>query len=245
MKLSILKVITIEVMIVAFGILALGFAKDSFAADPNNYSEISVGLNYQDGQSELIDSDDVTTTRIPVSLTHKKDKFSFGITLSHVTVDDQYREEQGLGDTVLSLGYDLNKAFTVTLKEKIATGDEDKNLSTGKNDTSLQIDFETPMLDRRSTVFATAGHKFVGKNSELNMQNSSFASVGTGYIYNNRTKIGVSLDYRQSIFEDLDDQLGLSAYIDKPLNDTYSLSAFAGYDNTQSSSIGVTLSGKF
>lgn len=241
MKLSIYKIISMQVAIVLLGILALSFAKKANA----DVTTITTGVFYIDGQSDTINSDDVSAFSIPLLISHKQDKFTFGVALSHLSVESGSIDEKGMGDTTLSVGYDVTDAFKISLKEKLATGDEEKGLSTGKNDTSIQLDYFSPLKDNKSSIFATVGHKFVGKKDGLNLQDVSYSSIGTGYIYNNKTSVGVSLDYRESIFSNLDNQLGLSAFINQTLNDTYSLSAFAGYDNTQTGSIGVSLTGKF
>jgi len=245
MRVPIYKVIAMEITIVLIGVIALATAKNAFAEVEIPSSSITTGIQFMDGQSETTNLDDIQTRLVPVSLTHKKDRFTFGISFSHLAIEGHGIEEQGLGDTKLSIGYDINSAFKVSLIEKIATGDDERYLSTGRNDTAVQVDFSSPMMNPKNAIFAKVGYNFVGKRSDFDLQNSSYLSIGTGYLIQDRTKIGVSLDYRQSIFSDLDDQLGLSAHIDKPLNDTYNLSAFAGYDNTQTSTIGVTLTGKF
>jgi len=222
----------------------LSFATLTQSVHAADGTKVTTGLFFINGQSETIDSDDVTSTSIPLLISIKKDKLSFGVSVAHLTVKSGAVSEQGMGDTQITLGYDITDTFGIKLKEKFATGDEQKGLSTGENDTSIQLDYFT-LANNQSSIFGSLGYKFVGKVSGLDMQDSLYASVGTGYINSNKTSIGVSLDYRQSIFKNLDNQLGLTAFVSKPLNSTYSLSGFAGYDDTQTSSIGVSLTTKF
>lgn len=233
------KIIVLSIVLILLGTLSL--SKMAQAADS---TKLTTGVFYANGQSDTINSDDVTSISIPLLLSVKKDKLSFGVSMSYLSVESGSINEQGLGDTTLAMGYDLTNNFTVKLKEKLPTGDKNRSLSTGKNDTSVQLDYFT-VANQNVSYFGSVGYKFVGKTTGLNMQDSAYASIGTGRVYGDKTSIGVSLDYRESVFKNLDDQLGIAAFISRPLNDTYSLSGFAGFDTTQTNSIGVSLTSKF
>lgn len=236
---SINKIISLHITIILFGLIPLPSLV--YAADS---SKLTSGLFYIDGQSDIINSDDVSALSIPLLLSVKQDKLSFGVAVSYMSIESGSLDETGLGDTIVSMGYDLTDSFTLKLKEKFATGDAHKGLSTGKNDTSVQLDYFTKMGNQTS-LFTTLGYKSVGKISGFNMQDTLYASVGTGYLYPTKTSIGVSLDYRESIFKNLDDQFGIAAFVSKPLSSTYSLTGFASYDITQTRSLGVSLTTKF
>lgn len=222
------------------------FAQAETTENSGFTTKLSTGFFYSSGQSETINSSDSTTSSIPLMLSFKKERLSIGLSTAYISVDSDSFDAQGMGDTTVSVGYDISESpwFTVKLKEKFATGDENKGLSTGKNDTTLQLDYFYPIKSNTS-VFASLGHKFVGKVSGLSMQDTISASLGMGYIYPNKTNIGVSLDYRQSIYKALDDQTGAALFVSKPLNKTYSLSAFGGYDSSETTTAGVTLTTKF
>ena len=209
-------------------------------------TKLSTGFFYSSGQSDTINSSDSTTSSIPLMLSFKKARLSIGLATAYTSLDSDSFDAKGMGDTTVSVGYDITESpwFTVKLKEKFATGDENEGLSTGENDTTLQLDYFYPIKPNTS-VFASLGHKFVGKVSGLSMQDTVSASVGMGYIYSNKTNIGVSLDYRQSIYKNLDNQTGAALFVSKPLNKTYSLSAFGGYDSSETSTAGLTLTTKF
>ncbi len=241
-KKSIFKVVLLEVTIVMSFIFALGFAKQSIAAE--DFS-VSIGYSETQGLSELVNRDDVNTRIVPIEVTKNFGKLQFGVILQQVKVDFANIENQGIGDSILSLGYNINDAFSVSLKEKIATGDEKRFLSTGENDTLIQLDFNQPMMNPKALLFAQFGHRFAGKNNSLKTQDGYYAYLGTGYTYANQTQVGVKLNYQERLFSNLDDRLGLSAYINKPISDNYSLSAFAGFDKTETTTIGVSLTGKF
>lgn len=209
-------------------------------------TKISTGLFYSSGQSDTIDTDDATTNSIPFMVSLKQGDFSFGLSTAYISVDSDNFNTKGIGDTTASIGYDLteNPWLTVKLKHKFATGDETEGLSTGKSDTSVQLDYFYPVKSNTS-LFANVGHKFVGKVSGVAMQDTNYGSIGSGYIFSSKTNIGVSLDYRQSVFSDLDDQVGASVFLSRPITKTYSLSGFGSYDNTQTISTGLTVTAKF
>ncbi|MBN2866725.1 MAG: hypothetical protein JXK16_12020 [Thiotrichales bacterium] len=232
-----------------FGLALAGlslFAQASTTENSGFTTKLTTGFFYSSGQSDTINSSDATTSSIPLMLSFKKDRLSMGVSTAYLMVDSDSFNAEGMGDTTFSIGYDITESpwFTVKLKEKFATGDETEGLSTGKNDTSLQLDYFYP-IKTNTSVFASIGHKLVGKVSGADMQNTTFASVGMGYLYPNKTNIGVSLDYRQSIYKSLDDQTGASLFVSKPLNKTYSLSAFGGYDSSETTTAGITLTTKF
>lgn len=236
---TIFKNILLSIIILVLGIIAL-----DTVASANENTKLTTGLFYVDGQGDTINKDNVTSTSAPLLLSIKNDKLSFGVSIAYMSIKSGSLQESGLSDTIISLGYDLNNQFSVKLKQKVATGDANKGLSTGKDDVSVQLDYFTN-LNNQISLFTTLGYKNVGKVEELNMQDSLYASVGTRHIFNNKTRIGVSLDYKESIFKNLENQLGIAAFVSKPLSSTYSLTGFAGYDLTKTKSIGVSLTTQF
>ena len=234
-------------LFLGLGVVLSGLTATVNATETSPFTtKVSTGLFYSNGQSETIDTSDSTTTSVPLMISIKKDRLSVGLSTAYLSVDSDAYNADGMGDTTFSVGYELTESpwLTLKIKEKFATGDETQGLSTGENDTSIQLDYFYP-LESNTSVFASIGHKLVGKVGGVAMQDTNYASVGVGYIYPNKTNIGTSLDYRQSIFKNLDDQVGASIFVTKPLTKTYSISAFGGYDSTQTSTAGFTLTTKF
>ncbi|NPA72736.1 MAG: hypothetical protein GXO35_07905 [Gammaproteobacteria bacterium] len=213
----------------------------SLAADS---VKLTTGFFSSDGQSDIVNIPNSSTQSIPLMLSVRKGKLSLGLSTGYVSIKSGTLNEAGMGDTTLSLGYTLSDTFSVKIKEKFATGDAAKNLSTGKEDTSVQLDY-FGQVNQSQSLFATAGYKFTGKVAGANMQDASYASVGTGYMLASKISIGASLDFRESSYKTVDSKLGITAFASKPLSKTYSLAGFAGYDNTQTSSLGVSLTTKF
>ena len=246
MKTPLHKLFILEVAIVVVVIITLIFSKKVMA---NNHQptevQIKLGLKSLNGQSQITNITPAKVWEVPISLLVKKAKLSFEVEFKQVTLKSKYMIKQGMGDTLLSLGYQIDEQFEISLKEKVSATSSNKYLTTGKNETSLQINYNSPMIKANNRLFATMGYTFTDKSSKFNLQNQAYASLGTKYLLKTKTQIGISLDYKENIFTHLDDQMGLTAYIDQPINSIYNLSAFAGYDITQTSTIGVTLSGKF
>lgn len=243
MKIPIFKLFILEVVIVLVVVITLLLAKPVSAAEQTEFN-INIGLQSLNGQSEINPSDSINILEIPVALSAKNSGFYYGVELKKLKAEYQGLNKQGYGDTTLTFGYDLNKQFQISLKEKLAFTST-KGLSTGVNDTSIQLDFNSEMSQANRSLFATIGYTFTEKSRDYRLQNRPYISLGTGFKLKSNTQFKLNLKYRQNIFAELDDQLGLKAVIDQPLNNTYNLSAFAGIDNTQTSTIGVTLNGKF
>lgn len=207
---------------------------------------ISTGIFYAHGQSTTVNTADSKTTSVPLMVNLKKDKLAMSLSTAYVSMEAGDTKATGLSDTTLSLGYDITEMpwWTVKLKHKFATGSADDGLSTGKEDTALQLESFYP-LNSTMSLFTTLGYKWVGKVTGLSMKDTTFASIGGGYSYSSTTNFGASFDYNQSVFTTLEDQVGASVFASKKLNNTFNISAFISYDNTKTTSAGSTISAKF
>lgn len=222
------------------------------AAEPAT-TKISSGLFYSDGQSQTVNSPNSTMYSVPLMLSVSKGRVHSTLSTAYLNVQSRYPNNPsqnstgtGVGDTTLSLGYDLTESpwLTAKVKYKFATGDKNKGLSTGKDDISTQLDYFKP-TSTRSSVFATLGYKFVGKVSGVQMQDSVYGSLGAGYLFPSKMSVGVSVDYRQKTFKTASDQTGGSLFLSQTLTKQWSLAGFGSYDSTQTSSLGMTLTRKF
>jgi len=90
--------------------------------------------------------------------------------------------ESGAGDTIISLGYTVAQknpgAMLLSLgsRIKLATADPAKNLGTGENDYTLQVDGYYGHSG--FAPFYTVGYIFVGDTEEIAYKNISYASTG-------------------------------------------------------------------
>ncbi len=207
-------------------------------------------------------SADNKTYSIPLMLSWSYQRFNGSIATSYVKGNNN---EAGLGDTTLSLGYTLINTPNINfiLKEKFATGNKEKGLGTGENDTSIQFDYFT-LLNNQMSFIASAGYIFIGKSTQTGkgqpskhdntkkqsaknsaMQDATYASIGTNYRLTATTGIGLLLDYQQSSDSNLDEELSLSLFLNQSLNSSWSISALIAHDNQHSNSLGLTLTTRF
>jgi hypothetical protein len=198
------------------------------------------------------------TYAIPLMVSGYYQRYSGSLTTSYLKENG---DSFSLGDTTLSLGYDISNAsgFTVILKEKFATGNEEKGLSTGKNDTSLQLDYATALTNRTSLI-ASIGYTFVGKKDKTplgqgkkkggqqganDVQNRHYSSLGLAYALSNRNTLGTLLDIQESLYKNQGKQTNLSLLMSHALSNTHSLTILYAHDNSQTNHIGLTFTSQF
>lgn len=113
------------------------------------------------------------------------------------------RKAAGLGDIVLAANRTLwtQGPWLIDLgaKFKIATGDKNEGLGTGKNDYAIQA--EVYRVLNSHTVFGTLGYKKMGDPDGLDLKDPLFTALGWSYRTSQQTAIGLSYDYRQKITE--------------------------------------------
>jgi hypothetical protein len=107
--------------------------------------------------------------------------------------------ERGLGDVILRATYaldtlvDTSSLIDLTAKVKLATADEDRELGTGKNDYSLQLDVARAF--GKFMPYGTLGYKIMGDPDEFDLNNIWFASAGTDYSINPTLTLGTVFEF--------------------------------------------------
>ncbi|MDX1796706.1 MAG: hypothetical protein R3219_08265 [Hydrogenovibrio sp.] len=233
-------------------LLAGGLLVQNAYAEDEVVTKISTGLFYASGQSQTFGSSDSTLYSVPFLVSWKYNRFRASLSTAYLNVDNRFPDlgttvkANGMGDTTVSLGYDLTEApwLTLKVKHKFATGNKDDGLSTGKDDTSVQLDYFAP-VNTKTSAFATLGYKFVGKVDGYTMQDSAYGSVGVAYLFPTKTSVGISADYRQTTYTNLKDQTGGSLFVSQKVSKAWSVSGFGSYDNTETTSLGLTVTRKF
>lgn len=239
-------------MIKYFLVVLCMFSGSVLAADSAWKARVSSGLFYSSGQSQTTGSADSTMYSVPLMISLASDRMHANLSTSYMDISSKYpttgnvSKVSGMGDVTLSLGYDLTESptWTLTYKHKFAVANVKKGLSTGKDDNYLQLDYFST-LGQRTSVFGTAGYKFVGKVSGSNMKDSAYGSLGMGYFFPSKTSVGVSADYTESTYKALKDQTGASVFLGQSLSKVWSTALFASYDNTSTTSAGLTFTRKF
>ena len=115
------------------------------------------------------------------------------------------RTDSGLGDVVLGAAYlamtgpDVPFMLEVGAKAKLATAEEEKNLGTGENDYSLQV--EAFKVMGAFTPFATLGYRYYGDPPDIEFRNVMYGSLGSTYRLSAQTSFGAAYDFRERIVE--------------------------------------------
>ena len=179
---------------------------------------LSAGFDYSTGKYGGTKS--INILSIPFTATYETDKWTFKVTVPYISISGAgagvlpgmvrtgpkstnqtvTTTQSGLGDVILSAGYEFYSGDALTLdavgKVKLGTADETKGLGTGMNDYSGQIDGY--YVVSTTTFFATAGYKLVGSPVGLNLNNVAFGTLGISQKLDNTDSAGVMLDAAQS-----------------------------------------------
>lgn len=204
----------------------------------------SSGLFYLHGQTDTTEKTPITALSVPISISHRDQSWFGRIStawLQQSTDDNGTQTVEGMGDTYLSLGYTFQQMpnLQLSLKYKLATGDENKGLSTGENDLGFQLDY-FQQLNSQYAGFTTVGYSLNGKPSQTDIQNTTYASLGFGKNIGARWQIGMSVDYQQSLYRSLEDQTALSVFSGYLAANKTSWGLMAAYDNTETLSLGLS-----
>ena len=224
------------------------FCSTGIQAADQAVSTIATGLFYSQGQSQETGQSDTRSVAVPLIISTQYQRFytaisSYAAQLSSDNLTNSTVENSpGLGDLTLALGYNVSRdaRWRVQVKQKLATGDTDKGLSTGENDTALQLDF-FDSIDHEHFLFYTLGYKWVGKVSGLNMRNPLYSTIGLGQFVTPSSAVSLSLDYFQSQYRDLEDAVSLSLSTNHIFNPTWALSGFGSYDSSDTFGIGISI----
>lgn len=211
-------------------------------------AQLLLGGFYASGQSDTVASTDSEVIGIPVGLNIQKGRWSGSVLTSYLNADRKddtltNQSVSGIGDTFITVGYDLTQMpwVTLSLNHKIPTGSVAKGLSTGKSDTGIQLDYFNT-LSASNSVFASVGYKSVGRVSGVAMQDPMNASVGVSQFLTNSVYVGGSIDYNESIYTALKDTTGVSLFSGISLSKRHQLLLTTYYDNTDSYQISANIS---
>ncbi len=215
----------------------------------------STGLEYSTGTYG--GADDIEDLYIPLQGRIDFDRISFNLTVPYLsvrgpegtTVTDVNGEpvpgsgetitESGLGDIIAGVtlydvvySRDLGVALDLTGKIKFGTADEAKGLGTGEQDYTVRADLYK--LFERFTLLGSAGYKFRGDPTDVDLENVMLGSIGAVYLPNETMSLGLVYDYRESAFIDGDAISELSGFISRQIADNWSIQlyAFTGFSDS-------------
>jgi len=158
--------------------------------------------------------------------------------------------QSGLGDVIFSAGYNFYESDKLALdlvgNVKFGTADPDKDLGTGKNDYSVQVDgFYTI---KATSLFATAGYKIVGAPVGVSVNNIAYGTLGVSQKLNETTSAGVALDVAQSSSALSPGTREVSVFVTQKISKTKKVSAslIKGFsDGSPDYGFGLNMTGTF
>jgi hypothetical protein len=132
------------------------------------------------------------------------------------------RSAEGIGDTVVSLGYALvegrHSGFFLDLvgKVKIPTADKDKGLGTGETDVSVQADLA--QVIGAGSVFGSVRWKKYGDPPGRDFRDPLYLSIGTAYRVRRGTTVGIAYDWRQKVSDSGSEMNEVSVFLSQRLD---------------------------
>jgi hypothetical protein len=145
--------------------------------------------------------------------------------LGDATLTGTWRAVQGNGTQGVALDLSAGVIF--------ATGDKNKGLSTGQTNYDLGADLTYGIGD--FLFNAGAGYEFVTSPTGANFQNVGSADVGVSYRVGEASRVGLAVDWAQSIAKGYDDQTTLTANYVQSFADhhaSFTIYGGGGFSNT-------------
>lgn len=202
------------------GVLCGSALAPGASADEGAFS-VSLGAQYMSG-----DYGTANTTNmwyLPATFRYEMDRALFRVTVPYIVVTGNGTvvpvggnhhvvgpgptttrrvTESGLGDIVVGGTYYLvpqtasRPSLDVTGKIKLGTADEDKNLGTGENDFSVQLDLARTR--GRMLFFGTVGYKLLGDPPAFDLDNILYGDVGGQWRVDAQRNVGLDLYLAES-----------------------------------------------
>lgn len=196
-------------------IIVLSLLLFSASASAENTTSLTTGFDFSSGKYG-----DTTATNIlyvPVTGKYQTDDYYLKLTVPYISVSSaggvvlgmgklrtvqgtKTLTQSGLGDVTAAAGYTVfaGQKFLLDLvaNVKFGTADASKNLGTGENDYSAQVDgFYT--LDK-TTLFASAGYKIIGSPPGVTLNNIAYGTLGFSQKTGDTGTVGLMVDAGQS-----------------------------------------------
>lgn len=151
-----------------------------------------------------------------------------GIGKVRTTTTTKTTTQSGLGDVVASAGYTVLESDDLMLdlvgKIKFGTADTSKNLGTGENDYSAQLDAYHTL--QKTTLFATAGYKVIGAPVGVSVNNIAFGTLGLSQKAGEQTSVGIMLDAAQASSDLNPGTREVTVYVSNKINSTLKAQAY-------------------
>lgn len=227
----------------------------SFSAHANEPKLIfSTGLDYSSGKYGQ--AEDTRILYLPITGKYEIDRWTFKATVPYIQIEGPANvtpdsrvvvntlrpvrsKESGLGDTVLSAGYNALSSLEQQLyvdvggKVKLPTADETRGLGSGKTDYSIYTDvFKT---QGNITWLGTLGYKIFGDPTGLNLNNVLYGSAGFSYKLSPVGSAGFIVDLRERTTDASTALREYSLFYSHKFDETYKLQTYLVTGDTTSS----------
>jgi len=154
-------------------------------------------------------------------------KALLGSTATSTSTTTAKNKNAGVGDVSVSADYDIysdkesGTYISLTGGVKLATGDADKGLGSGKADYNVSADFYKRIGD--FAPYVSFGYSFVGKPADSDLKNYYSASFGSSYAITSSTNIDLAFSTtgRSSTSSGVDNELSLG--LSQDLGDSWNL----------------------
>lgn len=235
----------------AFAASALLVALPQMAHADDDYVQVAIGADYSTG--DYGQDEDTDFLAIPVSVKLQRGDFNVRVSVPYINVsgpsdvipgDGGVRgngqgngggggspsssSRSGIGDTNIAATYSLGLSdttyFDVTGKVKLPTGSQEKALSTGTTDFTLQGELLQVFGDVSAAV--RAGRRFNGENDDFPLEDVWLAGAGL-YLVSGDSTFGLDYDWRDGSLPTAPNRSELTGSLTQKLNDSLRLQGYA------------------
>ncbi len=223
-------------------IIPLALLAISAPALAESSTSLTTGFDYSTGKYGGSTSTNILY--VPVTGKMQFDTFFLKLTVPYISVSSagdvvrgigkvkttttKTTTQSGLGDVVASAGYTVLESNELMLdlvgKIKFGTADASKNLGTGENDYSAQMDAYHTL--QKTTLFATAGYKVIGAPVGLSVNNIAFGTLGFSRKTSEKISVGALLDAAQASSDLSPGTREVSVFVSNKINATLRAQAY-------------------
>lgn len=206
---------------------------------------VSSGVDYSTGDYGRADNTNMLV--VPFSIRYRTDAWTYRLATAHLYIEEgvngvliggdfitnkaEQNSISGMGDIIVSARYsfdtmtNLDAAFNLTGKVKLATADETRGLGTGSNDYTIEMGAYQP-LTKNVDMFGSLGYRIKGDLPQTKLNNVWLGSVGFSFPWDKDTEFGLIYDFRQATSPRVSAVSEVSSYWDWRIDSRWSLNTY-------------------
>lgn len=205
---------------------------------------ISLTTGFDSSTGKYGGTDSTNILNIPVSAKYQTDDYFFKLTIPYIRVTTaggvvqgmgpirksitKVTTQAGLGDIITSAGYTVYYGDALLLdlvgNIKFGTADANRNLGSGENDYSMQIDGYYTM--KKITLLGTLGYKIIGAPAGVSVNNIFYSSAGFSNKFSDKISAGLMLDIAQASTDLAPGKRELTIFVSNKINPTTKIQAY-------------------